>query len=361
MSDQQAAERTEPATPKRRERARKEGESARSQEVNVALGLLVVSGVILWWFSHILPGLVDFSRSMFKLEVWGDVTFSTAPQIVGKVAWQAFRIAVPIGAMVGLVAIIAQCLQVGVNFNLELALPKGNRMDPKNWFKKMFSIEIVVELAKSSFKAFGIGLIAVFSLLDELPTLWRRVESPMAEIGHTLQDMAYLVFIRVSAAMMIVAMLDILWTRHQFEKKIRMSKQEVKDEMKDVEGNPILKSAMRQRARDRTRENLVNSVKQATVVVTNPTHYAVALKYARTSDPAPRVLVKGREFKALRIREIAKAHNIPVIEDKPVARALYASVKEGKLVPVSLYRAVARVLAIVYREQARPAQREAAQ
>ena len=225
----------------------------------------------------------------------------------------------------------------------------------------MFSIEIVVELAKSSFKAFGIGLIAVFSLADELPALWRLVETPMAEIGHTLQNMAYLVFVRVAAAMMIVALLDILWTRHQFEKKIRMTKQEVKDEMKDIEGNPILKSAMRQRARDRIRENLVNSVKQATVVVTNPTHYAVALKYARSADPAPRVLVKGREFKALRIREIAKANNIPVIEDKPVARALYASVQEGKLVPVSLYRAVARVLAIVYREQTHTRRREVAQ
>jgi flagellar biosynthetic protein FlhB len=161
--------------------------------------------------------------------------------------------------------------------------------------------------------------------------------------------------------MLIVALLDIIWTRHQFEKKIRMTKQEVKDEMKDIEGNPILKSAMRQRARDRIRESLVKSVKEATVVVTNPTHYAVALKYARSSDAAPRVLAKGRDFKALRIREIAKANQIPIIEDKPVARALYASVKEGKLVPVSLYRAVARVLAIVYREQNRTQRREVAQ
>lgn len=358
--DDSAAERTEDATPKRREKARKDGESARSQEVNVALGMLVVSGVILWWFSFILPGLVEFSRSMFKMERWGDLSTTAAPNILGVIGWQVFRIAIPIGSMVALMAIIASLLQVGVQFNLELAQPKPNRLNPMNWLKRTFSIEIVVELAKSTFKAFGIGLIAILSLSDELPNLAKLVEAPMIEIGRTLQDMAYIVFIRVTAAMLIVAMLDILWTRFQFEKKIRMTKQEIKDEMKDSEGNPLLKSAMRQRARERVKENLVSSVREATVVVTNPTHYAVALKYERNADSAPRVLVKGRDFKALRIREIAKAHGIPTVEDKPVARALFASVKEGKTVPVELYRAVARVLAIVFRQQERTQRREVA-
>ena len=361
MSQQDsAAERTEEATPRRREKAREDGESARSQEVNVALGMFVVSAVILWWFAYILPGLIEFSRSMFKMERWGELTTTSAPNVLEAIGWQVFRIAIPIGAMVGLMAIFASLLQVGVQFNLSLAQPKPNRLNPMNWLKKTFSIDIVVEFSKSIFKAFGIGLIAIMSLKDELPALWRLTEAPMVEIGRTLQDMAYIVFVRVSAAMLIVALLDILWTRYQFEKKIRMTKQEVKDEMKDSEGNPLLKSAMRQRARERVKENLVSSVREATVVVTNPTHYAVALKYERNSDPAPRVLIKGRDFKALRIREIAKAHNIPVIEDKPVARALYASVKEGKTVPVSLYRAVARVLAIVFREQQRTQRREVA-
>ena len=352
-----AAERTEEATPRRREKARKEGEVARSQEVAVALGMLVVAAVILWWFAYVLPGLIEFSRSMFKMERWADLSTTSAPNIMKVIGWQVFRISIPVGGFVALMGILASLLQVGVQFNLELTQPKPERLNPMNWFKKTFSVEIIVEFAKSTFKAFGIGLIAIFSLEDELFQLHRLVEAPMIEIGRTLQDMAYIVFVRVAAAMVIVAMLDILWTRYQFEKKIRMTKQEIKDEMKDSEGNPLLKSAMRQRARERVKDNLVRSVREATVVVTNPTHYAVALKYERNSDPAPMVLIKGKDFKALRIREIAKAHNIPVIEDKPVARALFAAVKEGKTVPVELYRAVARVLAIVFKQQQKVAQR----
>lgn len=169
----------------------------------------------------------------------------------------------------------------------------------------------------------------------------------MAELQGVALDVAY----RVFAALFILAMLDVLWTRHRHEQRLMMSRQEVKDELKDSEGNPQVRGAIRRKMNETSRKKLKESMSQATVVTTNPTHFAVALRYWRGEDVSPIVVAKGADFRAERIRQQASELGVPIIEDPPLTRSLYGLVPEGHQVPVDLYRAVAKLLAIVYRRR----------
>ncbi len=351
MSDKSAAERTEPATPQRKRKARKEGDIAKSQEVSGALAMLVVAGVISWWFSSSVPEFLAELRHAFKFENWRSLTQGGAVEVVHHVGNQVFSIAMPVAAFTMVVGVLGTLMQVGVMFNMSLVKPKGNRINPLNFFKRTFSMDFPISLLRSIFKGMGVVAIAAYGLRDEPAKLWKLAYMPVEQTGLKLQDMAFTVFSRVAAGLLILALLDVLWTRFRHAKKLRMTKQEVKDEMKNAEGDPFIKSARRARARELAMGRLSDNVKEATVVVTNPTHFAVALRYDHAKDPTPRVVAKGRGFKALRIRELAKKFDVPTVENKPLARTLYSSVRIGRTIPVELYRAVAQVLAKVYKQQ----------
>jgi len=351
MSQESAAEKTHEPTPKRRQEATKEGQVAKSAEVISTLMMFLVIGVILIWTAQMVPRLVETCQRSFSLQGWRDIESGSGAAAIRAAGADIGYLVMPVAVVAAIIALLGNLAQVGLNIHWELLAFKWDRLNPMNWLKKTFSMELIVNLAKAFAKGLGVILIAAWGLKSEPENLWYLTFAPVGELGRHMQDLAFTVFLRVGIAMMFIAALDFIWQRHQHEKKLKMSTQELKDEMKEQEGDPYLKAAMKRRGRDRINESLSSSVEQATVVVRNPTHYAVALKYERGGGGSPKVVAKGRGFKALRIIELAESFGVPVVTERPVARALYRSVKVGKTIPMELYRAVARILAMVYKQQ----------
>jgi flagellar biosynthetic protein FlhB len=351
MAQESAAERTEQATPKRKEQARKEGQVARSSEVVSTLIMVLVCGVILWWIVAVIPWLVEFTRGSFRLDALDEVTTGGAPGLLGSMGAMVGRMVIPVALIGAVIAMVANFAQIGFSVNWELVGIKWNRINPANWFKRIFSAELPIGLLKALFKGLGIIAIAAWGLRDQPEELGPLVFATTTGVGEHMQELAFTIFVRVTIAMTALAIFDILWTRFQHEKKLRMTKQELRDEMKESEGDPYLKAALRRRMREMATNSLVSKVEDSTMVVRNPTHFAVALRYERGKDASPRVMAKGRGHKALRIIDLAEKAGVPVIEDRPLARTLFSSVKEGKIIPADLFRAVARLLAVIYRQK----------
>lgn len=352
MADEQdGAERTEEATPQKRERARKEGQVAVSQEAGVAATMLVLTAVVLW----ILPSRVDHALALFhrglRLEGFEELSSVTAAVVLSQAGRSVLGLVGPVALLALFAGTFVSVVQVGFHLNPEALGPKWERLDPSKWFGKLTSVELPVTVAKSLFKGLGIVAIALLSLEDEPSRLWRLAFATPAELGGHLSELAFGVASRVAAALVLLALFDVAWTRYRFEEKLKMSKQELKDEAKQTDGNPHVKGAMRRKMREMSQKGLAERLKEATVVAVNPTHYAVALRYWQAKDAAPVVIAKGVDHRAARIRELAEKYQIPIIEDPPTARALYAAAREGKPVPAELYKAVARLLAIVYRRR----------
>ena len=350
MSDE-GGEKTEKPTARRREKARQEGQTAMSSEVGVALAVLTLTiaiGAILPWrmqeYLRQLPRWLDPKMD-------APITVADARDAVVDLMVSSASIAGPVALCALVLGLAGNLGQVGLHINWENAGLKWNRLDPMNWFKKVFSVELPVNIFKSSFKGLGIVAVAIIAVIGLPERLWRFAGVVPGVLLLELQEIAYAVATRVTGALVLLAIFDVFWTRYRHEQKIMMSRQEIKDEMKDSEGNPQVKSAMRRRMNDVANKRLKDAVAEATVVTTNPTHFAVALRYWKGQDASPKVVAKGADFRAKRIKEIARELGIPVIEDKPLARALHALVQEGQYVPVELYRNVARLLAIVYRRR----------
>ena len=352
MADTESGtEKTEQPTPQRREKARREGQVAYSQEVGIAGSLLVFCGVLTILAPSLGSTAIDRLRS--GLDSLGDGGFG-AETAIRTVRWGLLAVGATIGppAIMSILASAGLGVgQVGFQPNLENVGFKWKRLNPQNWLKRMASAEVPVALGRNLFKGLGVIAIAVWSLRHQPETLDRLVLSPPAALSSRLRDVALSVAGPVTGAIVVVALLDLLWTRYRHEQKLMMTKQEVKDDLKETEGNPHLKAEMRKRAQANASKRLPQQVEQATVVVTNPTHYAVALRYWQGKDAAPIVTAKGVDHRALRIREIAEDAHLPVIEDRPLARALHGLVREGDAIPIELFRPVAKLLAIVYRRR----------
>lgn len=344
------AERTEQATPQKRQRSREEGQVAMSTEVAIAMTMVLLAGLIVGVFPSLTQDLVGVFGTRLSFDATAVRSFSdtSGHLALRQVAVVCLRVVGPVAGAALVVGALVNVAQVGVHPNMSLVAPKWSRLDPSSWFKRMTSAELPMQLGKSVFKGLGILALALFALRAEPERLAELTQATIPGIALRLQHFAFVVVVRVAGALAVVAGIDVLWTRYQFEEKMKMSRQEVKDEMKQTEGSPELKGALRRRMRERVQGSLESQVKEATVVSVNPTHYAVALRYWEGKDPSPRVLAKGLDFKAQRIRAIAKKHNIPIVEDVPLTRALYASVTEGQVIPLELYQSVAKLLAIVY-------------
>ncbi len=353
MSDQEGAEKTEQATPQKRERARKEGNVARSNEVPVAASMFVLVAAIIWAGTPMFTGQIhSVFLSGLRFDGLGEFTKDNGVTVVREMLRHVFVLISPALFAAMIVGLAVNLAQVGVRADWDLLSFKPERLDPSNWFKKLASIDTPVSIIKALFKGLGVVTLALYALREQPEKIWRLSFATPGQLVRAMQDQAFSVAIRVAGALGGLALFDILWSRYRHEEKLKMSRQEIKDEFKQAEGDPQVKAAMRRMARDR--KPLREQVKDATVIATNPTHYAVALRYWQSEDPSPRVLAKGVDFKAAKIRELAKEYNIPIIEDRPLARALYAIVNEGDMVPVELFQGVARLLAIVYRQRGGP-------
>ncbi len=229
--------------------------------------------------------------------------------------------------------------------------PKFSKLNPLNGVKRLFSIQSLIELAKSIAKLACIFYIAYSYLTERQQTLFLLADMPLIQVLQVTRDMIFELGIRICALFVIIAAADLFYTRFKWKKDMKMTKQEVKDEMKESEGDPTIKGKQRQRMREASQRRMMQQVPKADVVITNPTHYAVAVQYDPDRYEAPLVTAKGEGYLAKRIREVAEENGVEIVENKPLARVLYANVEIGEAVPPELYQAVAEVLAFVYHAQ----------
>ncbi|OLN33490.1 flagellar biosynthesis protein FlhB [Desulfosporosinus metallidurans] len=341
------SEKKHAATPRRKEEARKKGQVFKSQEAISAFMLLGLVAVLKYW----LPNMLQRMEQLFPyvLSLSSDWTERSVASLMMNILWLGIQIMAPIFGVGVLIALAANYIQVGVLFTGESMKPQISRLSLMSGAKRMFGVKAWVELAKSLTKVILIGYFLYASVRDRLqifPALQQLdVGQGAIFLGQALMELAW----KISISFFGIAALDYLYQRWDYEKNLRMSHEELKQEFKQTEGNPELKSEIKKRQRAMAMSRMMQDLKNADVVVVNPTHFAVALRYDQNVQKAPYVVAKGQDQVALRIRELAKEYDLVIMENKPLARALYAQVEIGQGIPADLYKAVAEVLAFVYR------------
>jgi flagellar biosynthesis protein FlhB len=351
-----AGEKTEKATPKKQKEAREKGQVARSTDLQGAIVLMV--GIVALGTAG--PGLVQRLGDVLRAAI----VQTSSPDVVSirgigglmTSAGTATLLAVaPIALACMIAGVLASVGMVGFKPSAKALKPDFKRMDPKSGAKQIFGPNSLVELAKSLTKVGVVAAIVAVALLPKLPEFGGMVGLSPTDFGTILSaDMGSLIK-RAAFAYLFIGMADFAWQKKRTAKSMKMDKQEVSDEAKTQQLPAEVRSMIRRRQMDASRKRMMSAVPTADVVVTNPTHFSIALRYDTTRGDAPEVVAKGRGIVALRIRELAREHGVPVVADPPLARGLYASVELNQLIPEEFFAAVAAVLAFVYRTAARRA------
>jgi flagellar biosynthetic protein FlhB len=346
------SQKTEKATPKRRREAREKGNVLKSADVATAAVLLAVFAGI-----KILGGYV-VERTAAVLADWAgrapglgnaELTVRDAAQAVSSGVLAIAMIAGPVMALGLVIGIAANVLQVGFLFTAKALKPKLNRISPKEGFKRIFSVRSVAELVKAVLKIAALGWVAWGAYKTYMPRFPEFAAQGLLPAAGLMADMALDIAFKMALVLLAVAGADYFYQWWRRERELRMTKQEIKDEFKLTEGDPQTKSRIRQKQRQLGMMRMMQAVPTANVVITNPTHYAIALRYKEGRDAAPVVVAKGKDFVAQRIKEEARKHGVELVENKPLAQALYVYCDIGDSVPKDMYKAVAEVLATVYR------------
>ncbi len=348
MAEESDLERTEPASPRRLEQAREEGQVARSPELGT-FAVLATGCVALWLFGdHVARGMWALMRAGMhfdRVAAFGDRSMI---ERLGEQGSGALEVLWPILGVLAIAAMIGSLLMNGWLFTFKALEPKLSRLDPIKGLGRMFSLPSLVELGKAIAKATLIGGLAAMALYIHADAfLGLASESSGAALSHAVQLLIVVVGM-VVIGLALIAAIDVPYQIWNHRRKLRMTKDEVKRERKEQEGDPLLKSRIRSLQREAARKRMMAEVPKADVVVTNPAHYAVALSYQEGRQSAPKVVAKGSQLIAARIREIATEHHVPIVEAPPLARALYHHTEIGDEIPETLYTAVAEVLAYVF-------------
>ena len=347
MAEDSDLEKTEPASPRRLEQAREEGQVPQSRELSAFFVLMAGAGT-LWvagsWLAQRIGGAVSRGLTFDR-----DEAFDTAalPALLLHQAGEALATLGPLLLILVVAALAGPFMLGGLNFSSKALTPDWMRLDPLKGFGRMLSMQSVGELVKGILKALLVGSVVVWVVLHEKDHIFALMGQPL-EAG--LQSMGRTILFStlvIVGSMFLIVAADVPFQLWQYYKKLRMTKEEVRKEMKELEGDPQLKARIRSQQREMARRRMMAAVPKAQVVVTNPTHFAVALAYDEKM-PAPRVVAKGRGVIAQRIRDIAQEHGVPLLEAPPLARALYAHTEIDDIIPAALYRAVAEVMAYVY-------------
>lgn len=341
--------RTEKPTPRRRTQAREKGSVARSQDLNSAVLLLGAAMTLTWFGGQIIHGMGEILKQLLIKAGTTDLTLAGAQDLITYEMIETGKVIMPFLLVLMLIGFAVNVTQVGFHISWKAAEPQWSRLNPISGFSRFFSVRALVELGKSLLKLFVIGLVLYYALMSaSLETPWLFYlpqEQVIPEMGRLLDDL----FRSAAFALLIIGVLDFFYQRYDHEQSIMMTKDEVKEEAKQQEGDPRLKGKIRELMMRSTIRRMMKSVPEADVVITNPTHIAVAIKYDRGEHSAPVVVAKGARKVAERIKEIAAENGVPIVENKPLARTLFKSVDIGMEIPVDLYKAVAEVLAYVYR------------
>lgn len=352
-----AQERTEEATPKRQEDARQKGQISRSRELST-MAVLMGSGTILFVFGHsMIQNLLGIMREGFVIE--RDSLFSTETLLIELTHATDSMMSglTPFLVGVALIAILAPLAVGGWLFSPEALKPKLSKIDPVAGAKRIFGLKSLMELLKALAKFLvvtGILVVLLWYRMDDLLHMGR------GELNPSLVDAAYFLvaaFLIISSSTVLISLVDVPFQLWEHKRQLKMTKQEVRDEMKDTEGKPEVKSQIKAMQRELANRRMMDEVPKADVIVTNPTHYAVALAYDRDGMGAPKVIARGKDILAARIRSVGKQHNVVLFSAPMLARALYHTTKLGQEIPEGLYIAVAQVLAYVYQLKASRKQR----
>ncbi|CAG2157481.1 flagellar biosynthesis protein FlhB [Cupriavidus numazuensis] len=348
MSDESDLEKTEPASPRRLEKAREEGQVVRSREL--ATFIMLMTGVIgLWTLGGTIGRTLDtVMRQSLRFEPATAFDTSRMLSRFANVIWESLLAFMPLLLLFGVAAVAAPLLMGGWTFSTKALMPNFGRMSPMSGLGRMFSVHSLAELVKAIAKSLLVGSVGAWVVWHRLPDAIALMNAPVQEALLHLLDMVLRCCVPVVLSLLLVAAIDVPWQFWEHFKKLRMSKEEVKQEFKESEGDPHIKGRIRQQQRAMARRRMMQEVPKADVVVTNPTHFAVALRYEEGRMSAPRVIAKGTDEVAARIRELAAEHRIPLMSAPPLARALHRHVDLGQEIPAGLYTAVAEVLAWVY-------------
>ncbi len=360
-------DKTEDPTSKKISDTRKKGQVGKSQEFAhgielVAMFLLLryttkflgerFIGIFKWVYGTLIVDIISQMR--------GGPTVHDTDILIRNVLLQMIIIMAPFFIIGFIVAGLSTGLQFKFQVTWEPLKPKFDKFNPISGFKRIFSTQAIFNLALSVVKIVMISVIAYTSLVDHAGEVFILYELDLNQAVALIGDLVISTGLRISLVYIIIGVVDLIYQKYKFKKGIKMSKQEVKDEYKDAEGDPQIKGQIKQRMREASRRRMMQNVPQADVVITNPDHYAVALEYDVEKAAAPVVVAKGENYLAERIKSIARENNVPIVENKPMARSIYSSIDVGEMITPELYQTVAAILAEVYKGNMPKGNRQAA-
>jgi len=347
------SQKTEEPTPKRLEDARRKGQVASSREVNH--WFIILAGAVS--FMALAPGMSNrIIRAISRFVTEPDLII-TSPAGIGLalkgMLGEVLLAVLPVIMLLVIAAILAGVVQSGLVFSGERIKPELSKISIAKGAKRLFSLKSVAEFVKSVLKLIVVGGVVTLLFIPIFEDLSSITTMPIAATMTLLQSLAVRLFIGVLAVMSVIAIIDFIYQRFEHIKSMRMSRQEIKDELKQTEGDPQVRARLRQIRTERARRRMMAAVPEADVVITNPTHFAVALKYDPQEMSAPRLVAKGADAVAERIREVARDHNVPLVENPPLARSLFASVDLEQEIPTEHYKAVAEIISYVFQLKGR--------
>lgn len=340
---------TEQPTRRKLKKAREKGQVARSREIPAAAVLMGVVLMLFYFGKDFWHTLEIEMYYLLSRNVPQEISMSFLTTTVRGIAVRTAAIMVPILLGVLGFSVFSNILQGGLVFTTKALKLKPEKLHPKNGLKRIFSKNGLVELTKSLIVVILVSLITYQVVTSHLSLYPRLVLMDHGKILYWIVSITFDVLIRIAFLMVVVALFDFCFQKYRFKEQMKMSKKEVKEEYKEMEGDPTTKGRIRRIQRQMARRRMMADVPNADVIITNPTHYAVALSYKMDSMEAPKVIAKGVGFLAQKIKELAQEHGIPQVENKPLARALHKSVDIGEYIPAHLYRAVAEILAYIYK------------
>lgn len=340
-------EKTEQPSSRKREQARQDGSFAVSKELSSFF--VVLGGLTILYFSGVwmITSAADFMKRSFALRP-AELTVRDIGGLFQDVSYRFLLIIAPV-LFIPVIGALSYAMQNGFAFTGKGITPQFSKLNPIAGVKKLFSLNSVVELVKSLAKISVLSYVVYTVISKEWSTLPFLMDMDAITSMTYIGRVSFRIMTKTAWVLAVIAVLDYVYQRWSFEKSLKMTKEEIKEEMKELEGDPIVKARIKSIQREMARKRMMQDVPKSDVVVTNPTHIAVALKYDRENSGAPVVVAKGAGHIAEKIKEIARKHGIPVVENKPIARNLFRYVEIGAEIPVTLYKAVAEILAYVYR------------
>lgn len=351
--DGPGGEKTEPATAKRLREAREEGKVVKSKELSAAVDLLVLFLVMKIFISYVSGGLFEAFQTIYNripdivYDNGSGLTANAAMKIMNVAVVEIIKIIIPFLLIGFVVAILINILQVGWKVTTKPMKPDLNKFNPINGFKRIFSKDSLFELLKSILKVGLISYVAYDAVKDHADELFLLYDIELTRAVMLVGEIIIDTGIKIALVYLVLGAADWAYQKHKFNEDMKMTKQEVKDEYKNTEGNPEIKGRQRQRMREASQRRMMQDIPKADVVITNPTHLAIAIQYDPAVAKAPVVLAKGADYVAMKIREKAKECNVEIIENKPLAHSLYGSVEIGEEIPPELYHPVAEILAML--------------